>query len=766
MNRLFQKMFRDIKHTKAQFISIFVMCFLGILIYSGIEGVWNGMNIQKNDYFEKTNLAEFWINGNDFSEDDLTDIKKMDAVTSAQLSKVFNAYTDRNNENNMRLIVNDENIISKPEIMKGEQYAVNGSGIWIDTDYANDKNISVGDKITLYFHGTGQEVKVRGLLYSPEYISYTGSASSLMPNHDKYSYGFISNETLEKLGVDIGYNQIKLTLDDNCDITQLKANLKAVLSIHYVNGIDRTEWSGVSGFINKIEQIKKLSIMFSVVFFLLALLIIHTTMKRLVRQQRTQIGILKGLGFYSSQVKFHYSLYGLSVSILGVVTGLLIAPYTLTPVLLNLQKSLYSMPVWKNELSFISYILAFVMVIVCTITTLLACNKIVKELPAISLRDETSAHGKKVLLEHIGFWWDGLDFDWKWSLREMFQNKSRSIIGMISVLGSMVLLMASFGMKDSINEVNENIYGKQYSYYEKIGIPNINDTNKNKIENLLQGSYQWCYEGNTEIASNTSIKTERLTVLDHGMYLAFVDNNKKDIRLPKEGIVLSENVAKDLNIKENSTVEINIGQKIAAVNISGIADINLQGIYMSKEAWEKLGGTFTPNTLFVGNSFKLKEIENLSCVSEITKLDDQLKDANEVLQNVKMIVALLLIAAILLSIVILYNLGILSYTERSREYATLRVLGFYNKEIKGLILKDTIINVMIGWLLGVPVGVKFLDLYVQAVSTSSIQYHGVLEPVSFMIASIITIGCPLFVSYIVSAKVSNLDMVQSLKSVE
>lgn len=766
MKRLFQKMIRDMSHAKAQFISIFIMCFIGMLIYTGIEGAWKGMENQKNIYFDKTNLADFWINGTDFNESEIADIKKLDGVTDAQLSNVVSAYTNHDDSNTIRLIANDENIISKPMIKKGNAYDQNGSGIWLDAEYAQNMHMKVGDEITVYLFGKEDKLKVNGLIYSPEYISYTGSTSSLMPNHTKYTYGFVSSETLKVLCGEMKYNQIKIKLKHTYDTTKLKAGVKSILLGHYINGIDRTEWGGVSGFINKLEQIKKLSFMFSFVFFLLALLIIQTTMKRMVKQQRTQIGILKGLGFYNSQIKIHFSLYGLLVSLIGVSAGLFIAPYALTPVLLNLQKNFYSMPVWIGKVSYISYVLAILMILVCTFTALFACNKIVKELPAISLRDETAVHGKKIALENLRVVWNRIDFDWKWTIREMFHNKTKSMIAIIAILGSMVLLMASFGIKDSITKVNENIYGEQYSYYEKMNVQNMNHGDKSRIENLLQGAYQWGYEGSAEITSSSFTKTAALSVLDKGIYVSLINHDGTNVRLPKDGVVLSQKVAKDLRAAKNQTISIRIGGKNTPVVVSGIIDMNSQGIYISKTAWEKLGSTFSPNTLYAGNSTNLNKIEDMDCIGEAITLSEQLHDANKVLDSVNIIVILLLASAILLSIVILYNLGMLSYTERSREYATLKVLGFYNREIKSLIWKDTITNIIIGWFIGLPIGIKFLDVYVQAVSTTAVQYHGELKLVSFLIASIITIGCSLLVCYIACYKVAKLDMVQSLKSVE
>lgn len=768
MKRLIRKMFRDMWQAKAQFISIFIMCFLGILIYSGIEGVWNGMEVQEKQYFKETNLADFWINGINFNSEELKDIKGIDGVISSQLSSVVEAYTDNNHTMNIRISANKGNFILKPIVLKGKPYNDENSEIWIDADYAKIKHLSIGDNMKLYYHDKNVVVKVQGLVYSPEYISYTGATSALMPDHGKYSYGFVSDKTMSDLCGDVEYNQIKLKLKNNDNNTRLKADLKSQLAGHYLSGVDRSEWSGISNYVNKIGQIKKMSIMFSLVFLILALLTIQTTMKRIVKKQRSQIGILKALGFYDYQIKLHYSLYGLFSSTIGVVCGLIIAPYTVTPMLLHLQEKFYSMPKWKGEISYISYVLAILMVIVCVITAFWACFYIAKELPANLLRDESPLHGKKLILENVKSLWSHIDFNWKWSLRDMFQNKSRTLIGIIGVLGSMMLLMASFGIQDSINAGNKNVYGNQYTYYEQIKMqsaPNKNDIDK--IQSLLQGEMQWISQITTELQSQSTIKSENLLILDKGFYVKLEDKAGNTIRLPKEGVILSEKTAADMNVKIGDIIKINNTLGSYTAYVYKIININSpQGIFISKEAWETVGGTFTPNVLLAGDSSNLKNVESMNCVGEITKLHNQLDDVNEVLNNVLMIILLLLVAAIILSVVILYNLGLLSYAERSRDYATLRVLGFYNNEIRDLIFKDTIINVFIGWIVGIPIGFAFLSLYVRSISTSSFQYSAHLDVSSFIISSVITIGCSFLVSYIVSRKVAKIDMVESLKAVE
>lgn len=768
MKRLFQKMFRDMWRGKAQFVSIFIMCFLGIVIYAGIEGVWNGMQVQGEQYFEKTNLSDFWINGVNFTASDSEEIKELDSVDDAQCAAVMDAYLDKDQDKSIRLIANEKNKISKPEILTGSSYKEKEDGLWLDSEYAKIKNLSTGDTVELYYQDKSITAKIQGTVYSPEYISYTGNTLSLMPNHEKYTYGFVSEQTMHLLCGQANYNQIKLKIKDSCDNLQLKKDLKSQLKEKYLSGLDRTEWTGVSNYTNKIEQIKKMSIMFSVVFFLLAFLTIQTTMKRIVKKQRSQIGILKALGFYNYQIKLHYSLYGLFTSVMGVIFGLALAPYLVTPVLLKLQEKFYSMPAWKGEVSYLSYLLSLFMVFLCMLTAFKTCTGIVKELPAHSLRDENTLNGKKIWIEKLGVLWNNMSYDWKWSLRDMFQNKAKTLIGIVGIFGSMMLLMASFGIKDSINEVNKNIYGNQYSYYEKLNFQSIpQEEDIDKIEENLQGEFQWISEKSAEIQSGDSIKNEGLFVFDEGFYVHLEDKANDTLRLPDKGAVLSKKTAEEIGVEKGDVVKVNSGKSIHTTYVSAVVNMNSpQGIFFSKKAWENAGGTFLPNTLLAGNNPNLEEIEQMECIGEITTLEKQRSDSDEVLNNVLMIIFLLLIAAILLSVVILYNLGLLSYTERSREYATLRVLGFYNSEIKNLILKDNIINVFVGWIIGIPIGFLFLNVYVASISTASIQYSAHIKLISVIISSAITIGCSLLVTYIVSRKVARINMVESLKSVE
>lgn len=610
------------------------------------------------------------------------------------------------------------------------------------------------------------QTKIQGIICSPEYISYIVSSTSLLPNQLESTFGYIDEDTLEQLCGKIVYNQIRLKLGENTDELLLKKKIKNILGDSYISALNRTEWIGISGFESKIEQIKKMSIMFSFAFLLLSLLTILTTMKRIVNQQRIQIGTLKAVGFYDWQIKFHYILYGLVPSGLGVIIGIVVAPFTITPVLMDLQKQFYSMPDWDGKISIYSYGVAFMIVFTCTIAVYFSCNNIVKELPSKLLRNENPSKGKQTILEKINVLWNSLSFEWRWSLRDMFQHRIRTGIAIVGVMGSMMLLIASFGLQDTINYVNTYLYGNQYSYYEKWQLESfLSEEDQQNIQKNLNDDCQWIIESSAEVQNAGNIKLENIIITDEGYYITYKDRGDT-VALPDEGCVITSRVADDMQIGKNDVLQLSTLVDRHYVKVEDVIDIYTpQGILFSRKAWENMGEIFAPTALLVGNNIKdVDDVKKIAKINSDTTLGRQKEDADEMLENVRAIVFLLLAAAIALSVVILYNLGILSYTERSREYATLRVLGWYNKEIKKMIQKDTIVNILVGLLLGVPFGFVFLRLYVHTVSTTTIHYEPHLTLLSVIMSLAITIGCTLVVNYIVGKRVSHIDMVESLKN--
>ncbi|QSZ26564.1 ABC transporter permease [Aceticella autotrophica] len=773
MKYLLRKLLRDLWDMRIQFFSVFLMSFLGVLIYTGIEGVWLGMDKQLNAWIKTSNLADAWVSGNMVSDGDISKIKNLNGIKEVQPTIIINTKADiSNNTRDLQLMsINpNRNSISKPYIIAGDSFSESQNAVWINEDFAKENHININDNIKVSVNKKQITLIVRGLILSPEYISYTGSTTALQPDYKQYGYGYVSEQTMKQILKVSGYNQLKLIYSSDTNFSDLEQKIENILGAKYYNISDRTNFRGISNYIDKIAQIRKLSILFSLVFFLLALLTMQTTMKRLIETERTQIGTLKALGYHNKQLLLHFGLYGFIISLLGVTVGLITAPHTITPILLNLQKKFYSMPVWKGQNSFVAYVVSGLVILCCTITSILASKKGVIEMPAEALRNEAPRGGKQILWEHFSGFWNTLSFEWKWSLRDMSRNKGRTFMGIISVTGSMMLLIASFGLWDSLVGTNQFLYGKQYDYYVKIILqPDATEDNCMSLFNLVNKNGQWLEEKNGEIRTAKNQKNIAVEILERGLFIHLKDESGAVIPLPTSGVLITHKLAEEMGIQKGSTIQFHIvgNTDYITADVSDIITIPYpQGVYLSKDCWEKYGNSFKPTALLSGTNMKIDDISNLPYVKETTTLQKQLDDVNNVLNSVQMIVFLLLAAAVLLNVVVLYDLGVLNFTERKREYATMKVMGFHQKEIRTIIFRESIFNTVIGWLLGVPIGIQFLKIYVGSVTTDNFEYRPMITLLSFIIASCITIGTSMFVCMLISRKVKKLDMIESLKSVE
>lgn len=388
MKRLFQKMLRDFWDFKAQFCSVFVMSLLAVLIYTGIEGVWLGMQEQGNAWFEKSRLADVWISGDGITDSDIDRIKESDNVSSVQAAAVKDAAVRLKDSKDaeIRLICNKSNQISIPETVSGSEYNTTESGCWIDREFADANHISVGDTLKISNNSKKKDVSVKGIILSSDYIFYTGSNSgSFMPNHAQYGYAYVSRDIYKALSDSeegsILYNQVKIKTSKGADISKLREDIEDKLGSKYIGFFDRSNWSGVYNFTNKISQMKKMSIMFSILFFFLTLLTMQTTMKRVVETERTQIGTFKALGFRNRQLYFLYACYGLVISLLGSVAGLLLAPHIISPTLLNLQKKFYIMPHWEVKNSWAAFGAALLIMVCCIASSAYASGRALRACP-------------------------------------------------------------------------------------------------------------------------------------------------------------------------------------------------------------------------------------------------------------------------------------------------------------------------------------------------------------------------------------------------
>ncbi len=754
-----KKLRRDLWSYKSQFASVFVMTFLCLLVYSGIEGLWNSMDTNSEKYFKETNLADAWITTTGVTTDQLLEIKRLNGVEDVDRQVFVSGEVIHKSESaDFQIISSENNNVSSLRVVSGEDYHSDKSGVWLDRFYADALNLNVGDTIQIEVADEAKKIRISGIVMNPEYIGYTGPGSVTPTDHKSYGYMVVGRDLFESLiKSPIVYNRLKLKLEGESKSKVVRNQVNDILEDKMVSYIDRETNPNLTYFTSKIESIKKVSILFSIIFLLLALLTIYSTISRLVSSQRIQIGTLIAMGFSRSQILFHYLSYGMLISLLGTVSGYACSFY-LGNLLIRGQQKFHVMPSWDIPISARSLILVIAVILICSLGALVASYKLVVSNPALIMKNQNSQNSGNKKEVNVGF----LGYEWNWVIRDIFRTKLRFLIGVIGVLGSVVLILSAIGLRDSVRYSNHFVYGTVFSYQSKVNVSKFTD--RDAIETLDNFKGQWIQESIVEIDVDSIIETTNITVISEGDFIEL--GGSKPIHLNSEQVMISKKLADRLGISVNDTIAMkdSISSSFKKYDVSKIIEIPFpQGIYVSERYWEGKGNDFLPTSYLTAKNVLKGDNDN---ITSITTLEEQFASTNEIMQSIYSVIIAMIFASILLSIVILYNLGMLKFVERTKEYSTLKVLGFKNSELFKLIVFDSIPSLFVGAVFGMIVGIKFLGVFVSLVSTNVRGYLVELRMSNIVITLAIVIGCTFLVNYGVYRKLRKLNLVDSLKSSE
>lgn len=756
---LIKKMLRDVGNNRIQFLAIFIMAVLGTLIYAGLNCEWFTMEKQADAFYKKTNMSDFWVYGKTLDEKDLDSIKGINGVKTVEGRFKINANNKTiNNNSELQLNFVTTGEISKVVTKKGEEFSHDKKGIWIDYEYAIANNIKIGEDIDLSFMGIDLSEEVCGFIISPEYIYNVKDDSEMIPNHEKFGYAFLSYDILKEKGITT-YNTI-LVKNNTKDWKSIEGELNK----YYITIFNSVNFPSIFTLNNEISQHRSLGNIFPVIFLAIAILSILTTMTRLTKNQRIQIGTLMSLGFKKRKILRHYISYGFLISLFGGILGMIIGQLFIPNILFKIQKPVYTLPDWTIKVPYFNFIMLIVIVFSCTVTNYLACRKELKDVPAETLRMAPPKAGNHNVFENTALW-KKMSFNFQWNIRDIWRNKVRTLMAILGCMGCMALLLCAFGMNDTIDHVGTWMYKDLYKFQNKVAFKidaDINDIERLRSE--LNG--QLIQEENIELQYNHSKKNGLLTVDTGSGLIQYEDTDGNSINLPENGVAISNKMASLLGVDNGDTIrwriigeELWFEAKVASVYQMPIG----QGICVSKTAYERLGD-FKPNGMLVGD-INHDKVMGETFVDSIKSKSDFINAFDTMLDTMRMIVALLIIFAVLLGVIVLYNLGILYYTERFREFATLKVLGFKSRRIKTLMIAQNIWLTIIGVLLGLPAGFLLLN-YMTGTLGENLDMRAVVFLTSILICIAGTLFVSLFVNILLARNIKKIDMVSALKSVE
>ena len=566
-----------------------------------------------------------------------------------------------------------------------------------------------------------------------------------------------------------------------------------------VNSIERPTWyildrqqnAGYVSYMQDTDRVANLAQVFPIVFFIVAALISLTSMTRMVEEQRVQIGTLKALGYNKLQIASKYIIYATLATVIGGLIGLVIGFSILPKVIADIYAMVYDVPDVILEFNMTYATAGMLAAMLCTIgATVISCYKTLKQKPATLMRPKAPKPGKRVLLERITFIWKRLNFTKKVTARNIFRYKKRFMMTIIGVGGCTALIIAGFGLRDAISSMIPSQYGKIDLYNISV---TLKDEYKNEelenIDNILK-NYEY-----TEDVLNANVQSVTIDKNDNTQSIQLIipqtpenlsnfivlesrtDNDEKYV-LDDTGVIITEKLSKLLDIKVGDEIKIlNSDDKECNVKVNAITENYIYHyIYMTPNLYNQLYDTRIGYNVVYVNTTDMEESEedelgeqilsNSDYISGVTFMSNTENIFAEVMNNMDLVVWILIISAGLLAFVVLYNLLNANITERIRELATIKVLGFYDKEVYDYISRETIILTAIGMLFGIGGG-YFLTLYIiKTCEIDMLMFNPQITVWSYLFGVIITAVFAIIVNIITYFSLKKIDMIESLKSVE
>ena len=756
---LFRKMIRTMGRYRAQFISMIIMIALGIGVFVGFNIEWYTIEQDTAKAFRETGFSDYRIlSEKGFSKGQLQAVLSIPGVEDATRFLAVNT-TVKGDSDIIALNVAENPAVSGFIVTSGEEYdAESKDGIWLSDRYAEQNGIAPGDGLTLTYSGFSLSGTVRGLIKSGEYLICVPDETQLMPDFDTYGFAYISPAMLRRAVFVEFYSQINVrSALDKAEFSRLvdEALGTTALIVGKEDTISYAEAMGES------EEGKTMGSILPVLFLAIAVLTMVTTMHRLTASEKTQIGTLKALGFKDRRIARHYSVYALAVGLLGTALGIGIG-WWLGWFIMNPGGSMgtyMDMQDWSLHAPPFIWIVLLLINLFLLLIGLASVRSMLRGTAADALRPYVPRRQRRILLERLPLW-DRLSFGSKWNLRDAMRHKARTGMTLFGIVGCMILLVGGLGMQDTMNGFVDAFYHRAICYETRVNL-DLDAVDNESAQALAEElGADW------SAASSIQIDGDAFSLeVDHTPHdlVRFLDGDMKTTRLTDEGAFVSSRIARKFGLKPGDELTFSpYGEDTSyTVPVAGVLRSLTESVFMTEAFAARAGIDYRINTLYTNETGIASDRRIVNTQSRQSIIDS----FDSFMEVMVMMIWLLVIAAVVLGIVVLYNLGVMSYTERYREMATLKVIGFKDRRISRLLIGQNMAITVLGVVIGIPAGVGVLRYLLDALAG---EYEMILTlgPATFLVSTLLTFGVSLLVGFMVARKNKRIDMVEALKGQE
>lgn len=802
MRMLRKKAFRDLMQNKSQFLVIFLMVFLGVFAYAGIHAYMDGMNYSGLEYYEKNNLEDIWVSGENFTADDLEKILETENVTGAERQLSVLTMLDGYEDVSLDTVFIESNEISKMFVQDGEGFDPQGGGAWLDYMLAKNLGISVGDSITLRYQTYTLEETVRGLVGTPDHVYSIKDDSAIFPTHKDYGFVYLSaeefpteavmgeikkeaaaqfplmkeemitEEVLRMFVPDLAEQNFRIfpavlvTIEDKDRLEETKAalenNVKSALAV-----TDRKASVSWAGYQSEVEEGETYAGVFTFLFLFIALISVVTTMNRFVRRQRTQIGTLKALGIRRSKIMRHYVSFGLIISVIAAILGLILGVLILGNFFLNMEMSYFENPMGHWVIIPQVYLMSVLIVAAVVLVTYLSCRRILKEPTSEALRVERPVIKKSNFRFSSRGFLRNTSLAVRWNLRDISRNVGRTLMAAVGIIGCTMLIVCALGMLDTMNSYFDWQFDKIYHFQYKLSLEtSLTEERMSELEETYGKETSQTLGIEIQMPDGSK-KANVLTVNDAPGMLRITGHNKQLTDFNDDGIFITEKLGGTLGLSVGDEITWHVfgDEEWHTTTISGTnRDPQNQQLNITRAAFENLGFSYKADTIYTDEDLSGTEsIEGVSSIQSISNLSESMAN---MLQTMKAMIVLIIGVSVILGVVIIYNMGILSFSEKQYQFSTMKVLGFKNRQIRSIFVKQNIWISAVSILIGLPLGYLMTSYIFSSALGESYDFPADIRGITYVLSALGTALVSYVVNRFLSGKVKTIDMVASLKANE
>ena len=815
--KLLKHIFMKIKDNYKRFLSLICMAFLGVSFYAGIQSSSPDMLKTLDNFYDENNVYDISVISNvGLTEDDLLKLSKIKNVELAINIQEKDTYLEIEENNYVVKLIEYNSQMNNVYIKEG-RLPKNSNEVSVDNALLENNNLKLGDNITI----DGKKYSIVGNVISPLYFSaerpnsnlgsgkvdyyiyvYNGSldleaysniyitvkgAKKYLTNSDSYKK-LINNvkkdiDLIKDKQQDIRYDELYSDIIETSEMYDISIDeSKFIKPKWYI--YDRLDNTSYKELINASDNLKKIGNIFPIIFFAISVLVSLISMMRMIEEDRVENGTLKSLGYNSFHITLKYVIYSLLATTIGSSVGAIFGSYMIPSVIWNIYTKIFFIPKFIYLLKSDYNALGLWICILCICgTSVIVCIKNLREVPANLMRPKAPKSGKKILLERINFIWKKLKFSDKITIRNIFRYKSRVITTILGIAGCTALILAGFGLKDSIKDVIDfqfnNIikYDKMLMINESINQIDIEKEllNDDKVENFTNVNTQNIKVLFNEEQEVTMITPDDFNSISKSISLIDLKTNNIIDNISDNSCIISEKTAKLL--------DIDVGDKISLLdNDNNKYDIKVsyiiknyinQYLYINKNTYNNLFKDYKINSILISlkdedknsKEFDKKYISNGYALT-IVDNDDIKSSMNDMLSSIDSIVAILIIAAASLAFVVLYNLSNINISERKREIATLKVLGFYPSEVDKYINRETVLLTILGIGIGLLFGSYLSHFIISTCEPDYIMFDRHVYTLSYFYSLFITVIFTIIVTIVTHFNLKKINMITSLKNVE